>query len=639
MLNTLDIVIGLAVIMTVLSLFITILVQMVSTGLALRGKNLANALSLTFQTIDPKIGEQAHSLAAQILRDPIFSDSIWRTKSRDVDVGGLALMDTEKKLAAAKQALQTESDPAKQAQLTALVGELNAAFDAAKANLGKLADLVKEERELKQATKDLAKAAGEDMRTVALRAVEAGKEKVAAARKAAKLPEVKLNRQKPWKFWTSPWDGARQLGNAIRPGEVYRVLHELAELTETEAVLKGIPAGLANTAGAIIQALAKEDRPTTEARQKLSLLNWVGDTYFKAMPAQQAALVNSLPDLAATVERATTQAYDRFQRWFGSGQDRAEQWFQTHMRGVTIVMAFLIAFLLQLDTVDIYRQLREQPALTAALVKAAPGVIEQSTTVLDPADTAAYHTYLLWLQKHPLFPLKTLPAKGTDAAYRDAIADRIKAAPDLEYPVQQFDKAFELAKNAEGFSGDGEAAAAKAAYDAWVKNFSTFALDPTPDDTATQQSVQNAIQAKVTADADAKAAPDQDKMKEWLAEYDSLQPAGKFAYETARQNAYRDLKKQMDAAGFALAPVPFLSRWDSEPLPLWARRIYPPAAHYLVHFIGVLMTAGLLTLGAPFWFNLLKNLTSLRPALAALIEKRPTSAPALPQAPATPGTS
>lgn len=87
----LDIVIGFAVIMTVLSLFITILVQMVSTGLALRGKNLANALSLTFQTIDPKIGEQAHSLAAQILRDPIFSDSIWRTKSREVDVAGLAL--------------------------------------------------------------------------------------------------------------------------------------------------------------------------------------------------------------------------------------------------------------------------------------------------------------------------------------------------------------------------------------------------------------------------------------------------------------------------------------------------------------------------------------------------------------------
>ena len=82
MLSTLDTIIAFAVIMTVLSLLITIIVQMVSAALSLRGKNLANALALTFQTIDPEIGEQAHSLAAQILRDPIFSDSIFRRKSR-----------------------------------------------------------------------------------------------------------------------------------------------------------------------------------------------------------------------------------------------------------------------------------------------------------------------------------------------------------------------------------------------------------------------------------------------------------------------------------------------------------------------------------------------------------------------------
>lgn len=82
MLNTIDTVIAFAVIMTVLSLLITIVVQMVSSAFSLRGKNLANALALTFQTIDPTIGEHAHSLAAQILRDPIFSDSLWRPKNR-----------------------------------------------------------------------------------------------------------------------------------------------------------------------------------------------------------------------------------------------------------------------------------------------------------------------------------------------------------------------------------------------------------------------------------------------------------------------------------------------------------------------------------------------------------------------------
>src|SRR5437899_11292994 len=80
MLNTIDIAIAFAVIMTVLSLLITIVVQMVSTAFSLRGKSLAHALALTFQTMDPKIGEYAHSLAAQILRDPIFRDSFWRPK-------------------------------------------------------------------------------------------------------------------------------------------------------------------------------------------------------------------------------------------------------------------------------------------------------------------------------------------------------------------------------------------------------------------------------------------------------------------------------------------------------------------------------------------------------------------------------
>ena len=84
MLNTLDTVIAFAVIMTVLSLLITLVVQMVSAALSLRGKNLANALALTFQTIDPSIGKYAHSLAAQILRDPIFSDSFWQKKTREV---------------------------------------------------------------------------------------------------------------------------------------------------------------------------------------------------------------------------------------------------------------------------------------------------------------------------------------------------------------------------------------------------------------------------------------------------------------------------------------------------------------------------------------------------------------------------
>jgi hypothetical protein len=109
MLNTIDTVIAFAVIMTVLSLLITIVVQMVSGAFSLRGKNLANALALTFQTIDPNIGKYANSLAAQILRDPIFSDSVWRKKARPIlDEAAQKFIAAQRKLRDAKMRKRDE---------------------------------------------------------------------------------------------------------------------------------------------------------------------------------------------------------------------------------------------------------------------------------------------------------------------------------------------------------------------------------------------------------------------------------------------------------------------------------------------------------------------------------------------------
>jgi hypothetical protein len=607
MLSTLDIVIAFAVIMTVLSLIITILVQMVSAALSLRGKNLANALSLTFQTIDPHIGEQAHSLAAQILRDPIFSDSIMRAKKRVMvplaNAATQAVIKAERVLKAAEQALARNSEQAKQAALDGAVST---------------------------AKTDLAKAKREPG--------------------VIQPPPVTRNREEPWSFWSWPFGSATHLGSAIRPGEIYRILHEFGDLTETEAKLRGIPSKLVETATRLIEELRKTDQPALESQRKLVVIGQVSQ-WFKNTE-QQKAVVDSLANFGATVERATTQAYDRFQRWFGSGQDRAEQWFRTHTRMVTIVMAAVIAVVLQLDTIQIFRRLRDQPKLVEALVKSAPDVLKEGGTVLDPTNTAAYHAYLLWLQQHPLFPLKALPPHGEQTAYHDALADRLKQKGDPNYALQQFDSAFDLALKAEGFSGNTAAAVAKPTYDAWSKEFPNYKLDPEPDfAAATKESLHAAIQEKLGQDPAAANPPNAASVTQWLSEYDGLQVAGTMALEKARSDAYSNLKNELNDAGFDLAPSPVFGRWDSEQLPNWARSISdffvrclpkcasgfgPFVGHSLHHFLGIFMTAGLLALGAPFWFNLLKNLMSLRPAVASLIEKRPTSAPALPAEPATP---
>ena len=422
MLNTLDTVIAFAVIMTVLSLLITLFVQMVSATLSLRGKNLANALALTFQTIDPTIGNYAHSLAAQILRDPIFSDSLWQKKTRrSLDENEQRFVAAQRKLRDAT--LRRPDDPKRAEAISEATSEVN------------------------------------------------------ATKAAVTIPNVAPNREKPWGFWTVPWGGSMEIATAIRPGEIYRVLQELREMSPEEAQLFNIPAELTEKARGLVAALHRLDLPAIESRVKLKDIAAVANMF---APEQQKAVVETLGSFGATVERATTQAYDRFQRWFGSAQDRAEQWFQIHVRMVTIVGAILVSIFLQLDTVEIYDKLRNEPKLVEALVKTAPGTLEQGASV----------------------------------------------------------------------------------------------------------------QGQLDADT--------------------------------REKAFADLTARIDSTGFELLPSGWFGRWPTEKL--W----------WFNHLFGLVLSAGLLTLGAPFWFNLLKNLMNLRPAVASLVEKRPTSAPALPATPAAP---
>src|SRR5215475_13306701 len=169
---------------------------------------------------------------------------------------------------------------------------------------------------------------------------------VNATKAAVTIPNVAPNREKPWGFWTVPWGGSMEIATAIRPGEIYRVLQELREMSPEEAQLYNIPKELTEKARGLVASLHRLDLPALESRVKLKDIAAVANMF---APEQQKAVVETLGSFGATVERATTQAYDRFQRWFGSAQDRAEQWFQIHVRMVTIAAAILVSTFLQLD--------------------------------------------------------------------------------------------------------------------------------------------------------------------------------------------------------------------------------------------------------------------------------------------------
>jgi len=101
--------------------------------------------------------------------------------------------------------------------------------------------------------------------------------------------------------------------------------------------------------------------------------------------------------------------------------------------------------------------------------------------------------------------------------------------------------------------------------------------------------------------------------------------------ESAKQ--FSEVKLDVDQTGFALFPPDGKGRWGKT----WC-------VGFLQHLWGMIFSAGLLSLGAPFWFNALKSLSSLRSKVAENItnEKKGGQTPpgedpqgAEPSAPAT----
>jgi hypothetical protein len=82
-------------------------------------------------------------------------------------------------------------------------------------------------------------------------------------------------------------------------------------------------------------------------------------------------------------------------------------------------------------------------------------------------------------------------------------------------------------------------------------------------------------------------------------QYDQLVDEGLRSAGQKLADQYKEFNQTLSSAGFQLWPSPY---------PGWLKR---------GEIVGVLVTAALLSLGAPFWFNALKSLSNLRPILAS----------------------
>lgn len=152
------------------------------------------------------------------------------------------------------------------------------------------------------------------------------------------------------------------------------------------------------------------------------------------------------------------------------------------------------------------------------------------------------------------------------------------------------------------------------AFKAWRQNTKlasvlepTLAANPGETRDRYRARVEATLAAKLAeTKADAKPA----EINAALAAFDLAVDAQASAELKEHWANYRLLSADVENTGFNLFPAGTNWRWG----PKWADGLGD-------HFVGMLFSVLLLSLGAPFWFNLLKGLASLRSAVAANISK------------------
>ena len=435
MLQSLDTLIAFVVIMTIVSLFVTVVVQMISASLSLRGKNLANALALTFQTIVPSLNEQAHNLAAKILSDPLLSDSTITARDRS--------------------------------------------------------------------------------------------------------HSTSTDRDKAWGWWSFIGNPVK-LASAIRPEEVYDALKKTAALTPPTIAANTEPtAEQANTI-ALIAAATKVTAGLGVSAKQASLVAQdvaaISDLISFVSPELKAQFNQAIATTSANLVKHIDQDREQLEHWFGSAQDRAQQWFRFHTGAFTLIVSIVLTFLWQLDAVEIYHYYGSNPDARNAVIAHASKIDKDLAAITTSHNDLLERINTAWVSPHKnLTPEQLEKVTNTDELEKQLT---IAAGGAEQFKKDEYHKTFDSAFE---------------------------------------------------------------------------------AYKKEQGDKLDSLKKVTAGTGFDLAPAGGW-RWPNElPAAPLSAGWWDYVCVFWKHLPGLVLFAALLSLGAPYWYNLLKTLSSLKPALAQII--------------------
>jgi hypothetical protein len=319
----------------------------------------------------------------------------------------------------------------------------------------------------------------------------------------------------------------------------------LQETARNVLVALGIDEATINAAAADIGLVEKTTQEITNETLKLL----PDDTQRAKVKADLDTIVNRLSAAgqglglqAVGAARAVDAAREKFTTWSCSCQERAQQWFTMHTRILTIVFAFLAAFGLQLDTVEIFKLVSTNRIVREKLVAQTSAVTAQAEKIVGNSQSVLQQALDEWRKD-----LK-------DDNVRQATAS-IEVTPNLS-------------------RGQLRESVEKALTNSQIQNVPGLLAD-----------LDKAINTAALHNLDINA------------------------------RAYKEVKPDLDQTGFNLFVSDPNRRWGGG----WLHDLWP-------HFLGMLFSAALLSLGAPFWYNSLKNLASLRSAVAQSITEEKTAA-------------
>ena len=389
--------------------------------------------------------------------------------------------------------------------------------------------------------------------------------------------------------------GVRQFsGQVIERDELIRILLELAAGEGSGAQLIDAPTRTILLGVLAANGIADPGKTLSDIRAQAQVLE-----------RDKPELATHVRQTQAIIKAAQSDFVGKINNWFDQAMGRVSQRYATEARAVTVVAALLVALAVQIDSVDLIRRLSVDPTLRDSLLKEAQAQQDRlpKTDPAKPADATA--------GQPNSDEVEAIKAKRDEI---DADLATLRS-PSLAVLPDHF--VWQRLPRATLYGADVSAEPHQTEYE-FLTGGATYTVAPRWR-TVPLEDVRDAI-GNTGAGVSAAIGPCTGTVPS------TATPACQALVLTAHRIGPIELRSTPGKASTnLLKPLASSSRWTT-----FVTALRQPS------MMGVFLSWLLLSLGAPFWYDALKNLLKLRPAPAQAEEdhrverakQQPTPAPA-----------